>query len=210
MKKSQNTITGLFPTPVMIVPQALAGPMLDALVERIRAEQRETNVHTNLLSHTKMVSASDDPQYGKAADRILPRVAEFGTHLFGERLRWSIKEIWVNVLDTGGHQAIHNHANSFISGIVYLTAPPSGTGTVFHKALGGSDYAFINQNKRTRPGPFSASRWQMPQVQAGDMVLFPSYMLHEVPKNEGEQRITMAFNALPDRIDSWGYTVHFS
>ena len=61
MKKSQNSMTGLFPTPVMTVPQALAGSMLDALVERIREEQRETNVHTTLLSHTKMVSASDDP-----------------------------------------------------------------------------------------------------------------------------------------------------
>ena len=35
---------------------------------------------------------------------------------FAELASWSVKEMWVNVLDTGGHQAMHNHANSFISG----------------------------------------------------------------------------------------------
>ncbi len=32
--------------------------------------------------------------------------------MFGERLRWGIKEMWTNVLDTGGSQPMHNHANS--------------------------------------------------------------------------------------------------
>ena len=39
------------------------------------------------------------------------------------------------------------------------------------------------------------------------MILFPSYLLHEVPRNQGDQRITLAFNAIPDRLDSWGYTI---
>ena len=42
------------------------------------------------------------------------------------------------------------------------------------------------------------------------MVLFPSYLLHEVPRNQGAQRITMAFNAIPDRLDSWGYSIGLS
>ena len=31
-----------------------------------------------------------------------------------------------------------------------------------------------------------------------------------VPPNAGERRITLAFNAIPARLDSWGYTVGFS
>ncbi|MEL6476084.1 MAG: TIGR02466 family protein [Pseudomonadota bacterium] len=208
VRKSQ--IHGLFPSPVMQVPGALGNPLLGQIVSRIESEAREINVASAQLSHTEMVSAEGDPLYAQAASRLAPRVVEFGTLLFGEDLTWQVKEIWVNVLETGGAQGIHNHANSFISGIVYLTTPPPGTGTVFHKALGGSEYSFVNQNKTTRMGPFNASRWQVPQMQAGDMVLFPSYMLHEVPKNEGARRISMAFNALPERIDSWGYQVRFS
>jgi len=43
----------------------------------------------------------------------------------------------VNVLDPGGRQAMHNHANSFISGVVYLTPTHPEARTVFMKALGG-------------------------------------------------------------------------
>jgi hypothetical protein len=31
-----------------------------------------------------------------------------------------------------------------------------------------------------------------------------------LPPNSGQQRITMSFNAIPTRLDSWGYTVAFS
>jgi len=34
--------------------------------------------------------------------------------------------------------------------------------------------------------------------------------MHAVPANPGERRITMAFNAIPARLDSWGYTISFS
>jgi hypothetical protein len=42
------------------------------------------------------------------------------------------------------------------------------------------------------------------------MLLFPSFQLHAVPPNPGERRITLAFNAIPARLDSWGYTIGFS
>ncbi len=210
MATAKHQVLGLFPTPVMHVPGAVQGVLLGQIVERIRAARRETNSQDDRLSHTTMVSAKSDALYAQASKAMLPRVAEFGKLLFGETLAWTIKEIWVNVLETGGHQAMHNHANSFVSGIVYLTEHHPGSGTVFHKALGGSSYAFVNQNARAETGPFSASRWQTPPMAPGDLVLFPSYMLHEVPRNQGQQRITMAFNAVPDRLDSWGYTIGFT
>ena len=210
MSQKKSTISGLFPTPVMQVPGCLPEALVYQILNKVDAETRERNTASSQLSHTEMVNASADPLYAEAAEHIRPRILEFGTLLFGEELTWLIKEIWVNVLETGGHQAIHNHANSFASGIVYLTAPPPGTGTIFHKALGGTDFSFVNQNKRAKTGPFNAERWQVPQMRAGDMVLFPSYMLHEVPKNTGSRRISMAFNALPSQLDSWGYRVDFA
>ncbi|MGF1446726.1 MAG: TIGR02466 family protein [Pikeienuella sp.] len=210
MSSAKPQVIGLFPTPIMHVPGVIQGFLLGQIVERIRAEHRQTNSADALLSHTTMVSAEGDPLFQQAGQKMLPHISEFGALLFGEQLNWKIKEIWVNVLDTGGHQAMHNHANSFVSGIVYLTPHHPGSGTVFHKALGGGSYTFVNQNERSQPGPFSAARWQTPQMSPGDMVLFPSFLLHEVPKNQGEQRITMAYNAVPNRLDSWGYALNFS
>src|SRR5262245_62148014 len=116
-----HEVIGLFPTPFMRVPGALGGDLVTGLVEHFSAmADRANNASTN-LSHTAMLRPSDSPLLVKAAEVITPTLAEFGTLLFGERLGWSLKEMWVNVLDTGGRQAMHNHANSFISGVVYLT-----------------------------------------------------------------------------------------
>ena len=43
-----------------------------------------------------------------------------------------------------------------------------------------------------------------------DLVLFPSYVLHAVPPNQGERRIPMSFNAIPGGFNSWGYSIKFS
>ena len=40
--------------------------------------------------------------------------------------------------------------------------------------------------------------------------MFPSFLMHAVPPNEGERRITMALNAIPAQLDSWGYSIKFS
>ena len=84
---------------------------------------------------------------------------DFGAQLLGERIGWSIKEMWVNVLDTGGRQAMHNHANSFFSGVMYLTATHPQSQTVFMKSPGGSDFAFKNEHAAMTPGPYSADKW---------------------------------------------------
>jgi predicted 2-oxoglutarate/Fe(II)-dependent dioxygenase YbiX len=59
-------------------------------------------------------------------------------------------------------------------------------------------------------GPFNSEKWISPEPKPGDLVLFPSYLMHAVPPNAGERRITLAMNAIPSRLDSWGYTIKFS
>src|SRR5262249_54283983 len=71
-------------------------------------------------------------------------------------------------------------------------------------------FLFKNDHSRTTPGPFSADKWISPAPSPGDMVLFPSYLMHAVPPNQGERRITLSFNAIPLRLDSWGYVIRFS
>jgi uncharacterized protein (TIGR02466 family) len=170
---------------------------------------RENSSSLN-LSHTELLRPADSPLFVDTAALISPRLVDFGALLFGERLGWSIKEMWVNVLDTGGRQAMHNHANSFVSGVVYLTPTHPDSQTVFMKSPGGTDFAFRNDHAGTKPGAYSADKWISPAPQPGDLVLFPSYLMHAVPPNAGERRITLAFNAIPTRLDSWGYTVAFS
>ncbi len=205
-----DEIIGLFPTPLLRVPQALEQRLVHGLVEHFSSLARNDNSSSQNLSHTELLRPGDSPLLVEVANRVTPKLVDFGALLFGERIGWSVKEMWVNVLGTGGRQAMHNHANSFISGVVYLTQTHPEAQTVFMKSPGGNDFAFKNEHARMTPGPFSADKWVSPAPKPGDLVLFPSYLMHAVPPNPGERRISLAFNAIPTRLDSWGYTVSFS
>jgi len=204
-----DEVTGLFPIPLMRARGTLAPALVAGLVRHFSAIADRENNSSAKLSHTAMLKPGDSPLLVDAAASITPKLAAFGELLFGERLGWSLKEMWVNVLDTGGRQAMHNHANSFISGVAYLTPTHPDARTVFMKSPGGTDFAFKNDHAGTTTGPYCADKWISPAPEPGDVVLFPSYLMHAVPPNPGERRITMAFNAIPTRLDSWGYQISF-
>jgi uncharacterized protein (TIGR02466 family) len=206
---AMDELIGLFPTPFLRAPQVLGSSLVDGLVGHFAALATRDNNTSPRLAHTELLQPGDSPLFVEAARLITPKLVEFGAQLFGERLGWSLKEMWVNVLEHGGHQAMHNHANSFISGVVYLTPTHPGSQTVFMKSPGGADFMFRNDHKDTTPGQFSADKWISPPSSPGDLVLFPSYLMHAVPPNQGERRITLAFNAIPTHLDSWGYVIRF-
>ncbi len=205
-----DEVFGLFPTPLMRVTAALPSELVRGLVEHFSAIADRDNSSSPNLSHTAMLRPGDSALLVAAAERITPKLADFGTLLFGERLGWSLKEMWVNVLDAGGRQAMHNHANSFISGVIYLTPLHPDSRTVFMKSPGGIGFSFKNDHADVQTGPYNADKWVSPQPEPGDIVLFPSYLMHAVPGNNGARRITMAFNAIPTHLDSWGYRIAFT
>jgi len=203
-------VIGLFPTPFMRARKVLDSDLVAGLIAHFSDSVDRANNSSANLTHTALLKPGDTPLLIDAAARLAPLLPEFGALLFGEQLGWSLKEMWVNVLDTGGRQAMHNHANSFISGVVYLTPMHPEARTVFMKSPGGTDFAFKNDHAAVATGSFNADKWISPPPDPGDVVLFPSYLMHAVPGNPGGRRITMAFNAIPTHLDSWGYRVSFS
>jgi uncharacterized protein (TIGR02466 family) len=201
---------GLFPTPILHAPGAIEPARLTRLRERLLADIDQTNAKSAELSHTRILQPGADAELAALADVLAPRINEMGELLFGERLHWSIKEMWLNVLRTGGQQALHTHANSFISGVVYLTGCHPDASLVFVKGMGQPGFVFKNTHRETASNPFNSDKWMMPAIAPGDVVLFPSYLLHEVPRNPGETRISLAFNAIPEHLDAWGYRVGFT
>jgi uncharacterized protein (TIGR02466 family) len=205
-----DEVFGLFPIPFMRARATLAQPLVARLVEHFTTLATNDNNSSGNLSHTRMLKPKDSPLFGKAAELIAPKLVDYGVHLLGERIRWLMKEMWVNVMDAGGRQAMHNHANSFISGVVYLTPTHPGSQTVFMKSPGGTDFLLKNDHAGTTPNEFNADKWISPAPDPGDMILFPSYLMHAVPPNQGERRITLSFNANPVQLDSWGYEIRLS
>ncbi|MGI4793675.1 MAG: putative 2OG-Fe(II) oxygenase [Janthinobacterium lividum] len=202
-----DEIEGLFPIPLMRSPGFLDPVTVAALTAEILDVRLRRNSNSAQLSHTEIIRPDASPLYRRVAEVAVGKVAEFGTLLFGDRLGWLVKEMWTNVLEHGGGQSMHGHANSFVSGILYLTPSHPSAHTVFVRNPGGTDFTFRHNSRTAQIGPFNAGKYVTPEIGVGDMILFPSYLLHEVPRNQGDQRITLAFNAIPDRLDSWGYTI---
>jgi hypothetical protein len=199
----------LFPTPVMRVPAFLSPDTARALAKRLEQAAVVANGRSAQLAHTRILGPGDDAELDAVVEQMGPHLQAFGRLIFGEPLRWLVKEIWVNVLQSGGSQTLHNHANCFASGVLYLSPTDNSACTVFTRSLGGTEFAFRNTHRGSESGPFCADKWVMPQPEPGDLILFPSYLLHEVPLNQGGERVTLAFNAIPHRLDAWGYAVSF-
>lgn len=197
----------LFPTPFMRVAKVISPDRVQALRDRFAPEASHANPRSAELTHTTILPPSGDPLLEELEATVLPSLVDFGVHLFGERLTWQIKELWFNVLRHGGRQSVHNHANCFISGVLYLSECHPSANTLFIRSLGGRDFVFSNMHANTELGPFNAEKWMGPVPSPGDLVLFPSSLLHEVPTNQGGTRFTLAFNAIPHRLDSWGYSI---
>lgn len=206
----QIHVHNLFPVPVMRVEGFLSKKATDEVVAAIRTSPELKNAQTDLLSHTEVIQPQQNPHYQRLNELAQDYLRDFGFLLFGENLHWHIKEMWMNRLSQGGHQVMHAHANSFISGVVYLTDSDESARTVFHNSMGSRQFVFSNNHAQSTTTPYNAERWVASDMRCGDLLLFPSYMLHAVPRNEGSERITIAFNALPERLKSWDYEVRFA
>lgn len=206
---SELQLYNVFPTPVMRIKGFVDETQIQQLIKRAENAAALTNARSQQLSHSEVADPKVDPVFRQIAEQAHDHLRDFGFLLFGENLTWAIKDIWTNVLSGGGHQSLHSHANSFISGVIYLTDIHPSAHTVFHNSMGGRHFVFSNQHKESAVTPYNGDQWVASDCQRGDMILFPSYMLHAVPKNEGERRISIAFNALPNRLKSWDYTIRF-
>ena len=209
MSTPADNVIGMFPTPLMHAKGAIPPDLVAALIQQFEDTATGPNVRTTLLQHTPVAAPRSHENFKQVLRHVTPKMRAFGTALMGEDMAWGIKEIWINKMETGGSQKLHNHANAFISGIVYLTETDPSASTIFHKATSPTSFVMANENKNCQMGPYNATVFQAPPVQPGDLILFPSYIMHEVPPNQGKTRLTAAFNALPEQIDSWGYAIRF-
>ena len=197
----------LFPTPVMRCAKLVPAPLLAALSNEYVTTATVANSGSSDLFHTRMLRPTESESIGQLVDVMIPKITELGQHILGEALPWSVKDLWMNVMRHGARQAIHNHANSLISGIVYLTHSHPSASTKFTRALGGSLFVLSHRHAGSTVGPFNAEQWVSPVPEAGDVLLFPSGLLHEVPQNLGQARASLAFNAIPKQIRAWDYSL---
>ncbi|WP_158538030.1 TIGR02466 family protein [Corallincola holothuriorum] len=106
---------------------------------------------------------------------------------------------WVHLTSNGGYVSQHNHPNASWSGIYFVDpgeslAESKDSGLVKFATPNPAIKMHRDAGNCSLQGPLSHNTLVI-QPKAGDLVIFPSYLMHEVSPYVGSgRRITIAFN----------------
>lgn len=110
--------------------------------------------------------------------------------LLGRKLEMTT--CWANAMGTGTHHTLHNHPLCVISGVYYVDAP-SGSSPL--KIEDPRMAMLMASPPRIASAPATEQNYYLIKAQAGDVVLFESWMRHEVPPHRGhKRRLSISFN----------------
>jgi len=148
----------------------------------------------------------EDPDLKALATACLQRLGYLVARLNGysneemSRLR-IYQHSWYHITRNGGYTAAHNHPMASWSGVYCVDpgdAPPAGVvnnGTLRFLDIRGAANMYMDQGNAYLDSPYSIADLAF-NLQASTLLLFPSYLLHEVSPYYGQrERITVAFNA---------------
>ncbi|QCI63388.1 TIGR02466 family protein [Phreatobacter stygius] len=110
--------------------------------------------------------------------------------LSGKKL--TLDSLWVNVLPEGGFHAAHIHPHSVISGTYYVTMPK---GAAALKLEDPRHAMMMAAPPRKKSAPRELQAFVSVEPQPGTVLLWESFLRHEVPVNRAEdERISISFN----------------
>jgi uncharacterized protein (TIGR02466 family) len=110
--------------------------------------------------------------------------------LRGRPLR--LDTIWVNVLAPGGSHSGHIHPHCVLSGTYYVAVPDGASSIRFEDPRLALMMAAPAPREDAAP---ARRRFVHVAPQAGDLLLWESWLRHEVPPNQAEEaRISISFN----------------
>ncbi len=104
----------------------------------------------------------------------------------------ALEDLWINILPPGGTHASHIHPHSVISGTTYV-AMPEGAGAL--KLEDPRSGRMMAAPARCRNARREMQSFIYLAPEAGDVLLWESWLRHEVPPNRArEARTSVSFN----------------
>jgi len=103
-----------------------------------------------------------------------------------------ISSSWAIICPPNSKSGTHKHANSYISGCFYLT---EGSPIIFSNPL--TNLWHFTNNLDIPATTFRGSQYTSFTPSSGKLLLFPSWLYHEIQPNNTSERISLAFNIIP-------------
>jgi uncharacterized protein (TIGR02466 family) len=109
----------------------------------------------------------------------------------GDR-KLKLDSLWINILPEGGIHTSHIHPHSVISGTTYVSMPEGASAIKFEDPRSAMMMAAPGRMKDA-PEELRSFIYVAPEV--GDVLLWESWLRHEVPMNMVEEdRVSVSFN----------------
>jgi uncharacterized protein (TIGR02466 family) len=107
-----------------------------------------------------------------------------------------IGNFWININGHHDYNLIHDHQNSILSGVYYVSVPKENMGDlVLHR---GDNMEFFMTSKVEREQTMANALSATKPAKESTFYLFPSWVKHHVERNESnDERISIAFNFVP-------------
>lgn len=134
------------------------------------------------------------PVFGDLLKSLDKHVAAFTKELDfdlkGRKLE--MDSLWINILPPGGVHTSHIHPHSVISGTYYVTIPDGASALKLEDPRLGFMMAAPPRKPKARP---ENKQFAYLKPTPGTVLLWESWLRHEVPLNEAEsERISVSFN----------------
>ncbi len=150
------------------------------------------------LGYTSYGSLDRLQQFSSTFDQLRSQI-DGHVAAYARALDWDLRggrlamtDCWLNMMPRGCAHSFHVHPHAVISGTYYVHVPKGSSGLKFEDPRLTKMMAAPTRRARARPE-------QRPHIsyaaKAGDVILFESWLRHEVPANPvDEERVSVSFN----------------
>jgi uncharacterized protein (TIGR02466 family) len=149
-------------------------------------EKHSIKNYDNLITNSK--SILQDNIFSNLNLQIKEHLKYYVNEILGYDAQVRVTQSWINFNRKGTSHSTHNHNNSIVSGIIYLS--PNPPPIVFYNIIQERDMVPVVLKQTP-----SNSRTYFLNAEETMLVLFPSFIPHAVVVNDTDTtRISLAFN----------------
>jgi uncharacterized protein (TIGR02466 family) len=189
----KQEVQELFPCPIWIVDLRPADAQslnakLRAEIDRIISPRPAVPAGSNWQTPQDLHTRAPFAPFVELVEKAARGVAR---HLQVDQYPMQITGCWANINPHGAYHPTHHHPNNYLSGVYYVAVPAVGSRIVFQDPRPSMIMPKPRQYSRLTANGADA------QSKEGRMLIFPAWLKHSVPSNQGEsERISISFNLM--------------
>lgn len=191
----KQEVQGLFPTPLWTVDLQPAARVrlntkLKTEIERIVEPRPPVPVGGNWQTPQDLHMRPAFAEFVDFVDKTAQGVVRY---LQIDQYPIAITGCWANINPPGSYHPMHHHPNNYLSGVYYVAVPAANSNILFQDPRGQASMIAPKPRQYTH---MTANGAVIP-CKEGRLLMFPSWLKHTVPPNEGQaERISISFNLM--------------